>query len=245
MELTFLGCGDAFGSGGRFNTCFLLRAADTSVLLDCGASSAIALQRANVDLDAIDVLLLTHFHADHAGGVPFLMLAAQFSKRARPLCIAGPVGLARWYEQALEHAFPGSSRVMPRFALRLVELAPGSTTQLGALSVFAVQAQHEPTGCGPCLAYRVELAGRVVAYTGDGAWSDALLSVARGADVFIAEAYFRDKRVPYHLSLGTLLEKLPLIRARRVIATHMSDEVLDPGWTCPIERAHDGLTLQL
>lgn len=62
----------------------------------------------------------------------------------------------------------------------------------------------------------------MVSYTGDGEWTDALVEAARGADVFIAEAYFRDRSVPLHLSLCTLLEKLPLLQARRVIATHMS-----------------------
>jgi ribonuclease BN (tRNA processing enzyme) len=218
MELTFLGSGDAFGSGGRLNTCFLLRASSCSALIDCGASSLIALKRASVDPNTLDVILVTHFHADHFGGVPFLVLDAQFfARRRRALQIVGPVGLASWYARVLETAFPGASRTPPKFPLELIELAPGCTRQLGPLQVTSFQAHHDPSGSGPFLAYRVELEGRVVAYTGDGEWADALLEVARDADVFIAEAYFLDKHVPLHLSLGTLLQKLPLITARRVM----------------------------
>ncbi|MBZ0148102.1 MAG: MBL fold metallo-hydrolase, partial [Pseudorhodoplanes sp.] len=77
MRLQFIGSGDAFGSGGRFNTCFHLTGARTNALIDCGASSLIALKRAGIDRNAIETILVTHFHADHFGGVPFFVLDAQ------------------------------------------------------------------------------------------------------------------------------------------------------------------------
>jgi ribonuclease BN (tRNA processing enzyme) len=58
MKLTFVGCGDAFGSGGRFNTCFHVETAATRFLIDCGASSLVALKRLGIDRNAIDTILI-------------------------------------------------------------------------------------------------------------------------------------------------------------------------------------------
>ena len=93
MQLRFVGCGDALGSGGRFNTCFHVTGASINFLIDCGASSLPALKRLGIARDDIDLILITHFHGDHFAGLPFLLLDAQFTRRTRPLVIAGPQGL--------------------------------------------------------------------------------------------------------------------------------------------------------
>jgi ribonuclease BN (tRNA processing enzyme) len=78
LRLQFIGCGDAFGSDGRFNTCFHVTGGRSNFLIDCGASSLIALKKYEIDLNAIQTIFITHFHADHFGGLPFFMLNAQF-----------------------------------------------------------------------------------------------------------------------------------------------------------------------
>ena len=91
MRLTFLGSGDAFGTGGRFNTCFLVEASQASFLIDCGASSMVAIRRFGVDPNRIDAIVIGHLHGDHFGGLPFFILDAQLvSRRTKPLAIAGP-----------------------------------------------------------------------------------------------------------------------------------------------------------
>src|SRR3990170_1311349 len=122
VQLQFLGSGDAFGSGGGFPTCPFLRGADGALLVDCGASSLIAMKRAGVDPSEIGWVLLTHLHGDHFGGLPFLVLDGQFSRRTRPLAAAGPPGTRARVEGAMEGLFPGSSRVERRFAVELVVL---------------------------------------------------------------------------------------------------------------------------
>jgi len=66
----------------------------------------------------------------------------------------------------------------------------------------------------------------------------------RDPDLFVAEAYFFEKKVKLHLDLQTLEEKLPLIGAKRLVLTHMSDDMLGRLETLPYETAHDGLVLQ-
>lgn len=93
MKLTFVGCGDAFGSGGRFNTCFHIAATKTNFLIDCGASSLIAMKRFGIDRNAIDTILITHFHGDHFGGLPYFVLDAQFFQANHSIddCRAGRI----------------------------------------------------------------------------------------------------------------------------------------------------------
>ena len=65
MQLRFVGCGDAFGSGGRSHTCFHLTGISTNLLIDCGASSPPALKRLGIACNDVSLILITHFHGDH------------------------------------------------------------------------------------------------------------------------------------------------------------------------------------
>ncbi len=244
MQLQFVGCGDAFGSGGRFNTCFHVTGRQSNFLIDCGASSLVALKQAGVALNDIDAILFTHFHADHFGGLPPFMLDAQFfSKRTSPLTIAGPHGLAEWYVRAMETAFPGSSKTVPRFEVRFMELTEKTTVAIDNLKVTPFLVNHGNAG-GPFFAYRIEVENRIVSYTGDTEWTDVLIQAGKNADLFIAEAYFRSKIVPLHLDLATLEEHLPEISPKRLILTHMSDDMLNQKSNLPYECAEDGMTVK-
>lgn len=224
MRLQFIGSGDAFGSGGRVNTCFHLVGNRTNMLIDCGASSLPAMNRLGIDRAAIDLILLTHFHADHFGGVPFFVLDQQFkAKRTRPLIIAGPPGLPGWFERAMSIAFPGE-RTLP-FPLTLRELEIGRPNSIGDLTVTPFHVVHDDRA-GPCLAHRIVVEGRTITYSGDTEWTDTLIDAARGADLFVCECYNFDKPVRAHMALNVLEQHLPSIGARRVILTHMSDNML-------------------
>ena len=150
MRLRFVGCGDAFGSGGRYNTCFHVTGEKVNFLIDCGASSLPALKRNGISGEEIDLVLITHFHGDHFGGLPFLMLEAQFTRRTRPLVIAGPRGIEARLEQAMEALFENSSKRERRFELRIVTLEPAATASLGAVEVTPFPMVHGDSG-GPFL----------------------------------------------------------------------------------------------
>lgn len=245
MRVRFLGSGDAFGSGGRLNTCFHVTADRRSFLIDCGATALPAMKAAGIDRNAIATILITHFHADHFGGVPFFVLDAQFfAKRKAPLTIAGPEGLRDWYVRALETAFPGSSSTRQKFELSLVELEAGRRWEQAGLAVTPRRVVHGPPG-GAFFGYRIEAAGRVLAYAGDTEWTESLVAIGRDADLLIAEAYFRDKAVPYHLDLASLERNLDRIRPKRLILTHMSDDMLRHAGEVPYESAHDGLVVEV
>lgn len=238
MELRVLGCGDAFGSGGRFNTCFHVEASATRFLIDCGASALIAMRRFEVDPNGIGMVFLTHLHGDHFGGLPFLILDAQLvSRRTTPLTIAGPPGLRERLPALMEVMFPGSSKVERKFAVHLVEIEPETPTEVNGVEVQAFPVKH-PSG-SPSFALRLTLRGRVICYTGDTEWEDALIPAALGADLLIAEAYTVERPVRYHLDWGMLEQHLPEIAAKSVLLTHMSPDMLGHSPEAA-EKAEDG-----
>jgi ribonuclease BN (tRNA processing enzyme) len=244
VTVTFAGSGDAFGSGGRYQACIYLRPAGASpVLLDCGATSLAALKRLRLDPGEISAVFVSHLHGDHFGGLPFLILDGQFSRRTAPLAVAGPPGTATRLAEALECLFPGSSQVRRRFGVEVTELAPGTVGTVCGSRVRTWEADH-PSGA-PALLLRLDLAGQVIAYTGDTAWTGAITDAAAGADLLIAEAYYRDKSIPYHLRLADLEAHREQLTARRVILTHMSAGMLSSQPETGYEYASDGLTVTL
>lgn len=238
ITMRFLGSGDAFGSGGRFQTCFLLQGEEHALLIDCGASSLIAMKRAAVNPSDIGWVALTHLHGDHFAGLPFLILDGQFSRRTNPLTIAGPFGVRERLEAAMEVLFPGSSRVSRRFATGFIELREGTSSQIGSARVTPFSVPH-PSGAAS-YALRIEYGGKVVAYSGDTEWTDALFEAAHGANLFICEAYFFDRKIKHHLDYATLRAHRERLECGRLILTHMSRDMLSREKDSEFECARDG-----
>jgi ribonuclease BN (tRNA processing enzyme) len=244
IRFRFLGSGDAFGSGGRFMACFQVVHAGGAFLIDCGASSLIAMKARGIDPNRIDTVFISHLHGDHFGGLPFLLLDAQHvSRREAPLTVVGPPGLAERLTAAREVLFPRSTQVPSRFELRLVELAPGGGDEINGVAARAFEAAH--FSGAPSLSLRLTVDDRVIAYSGDTEWTETLAEVAAGADLFVCEAYSSARKVSGHLDAPTLAAELPRIGARRVILTHMSAEMLAQPAPGGCEKAHDGLTLEI
>ncbi len=238
VVLQFLGSGDAFGSGGRFQTCFQLIGPGGSLLIDCGVSSLIAMRRAGVDPGEIGWVVLSHLHGDHFGGLPFLILNGQFTGRTRPLVIAGPPGVKARVEAAMEVSFPDSTTVARRFATEFIDLPERMPTPVGPAIVTPFEVAH--VSGAPSYALRVEYAGKIVVYSGDTEWCESLIEAARGADLFVCEAYFFEKKIKYHLDYKTLREHLGRIDCRRIILTHMSQDMLARLGEVDLEHAEDG-----
>lgn len=244
VNVRFLGSGDAFGSGGRLQTCIYVDDGRVRFLLDCGASSLIAMRRWGVDPSVIETILLTHFHGDHFGGLPFFVLDAQLiSRRTRPLVVAGPPGLESRIRDAMEFLFPGSSRVQLKFPIQFVELTDGKATRIGSLAVTPYGVIH--ASGAPSYALRVEWGGKIVGYSGDTEWTDALIRAAEGADLFICEAYFFEKRIKYHLDYRTLMAHRAELGCRRLVLTHMSNDMLSRIEHLDAEYAEDGKCIVL
>jgi ribonuclease BN (tRNA processing enzyme) len=244
VTVRFLGSGDAFGSGGRFQACIHVRSTDASVLIDCGASSLIAMRRFGVEPNDIDAILVSHVHGDHFGGIPFFILDAQFiSKRERPLIIAGPPGIEQRVRQAQEALFTGSSQTQQNFDVQFIEWQDRSPTRIGATGVTPFEVVHG-SGAAP-FALRLEAEDKTIAYSGDTEWTDTLIEVAEGADLFICEANFYDKKVKFHLDYETLMGHRDELRCRQLVITHMNADMLDRLSTLDVAAAEDAYEILL
>jgi len=245
MQLQFVGCGDAFGSGGRFNTCFHLVGSNINALIDCGATSLVSMNKLAINRNAIDTILFTHFHADHFSGLPFFILEANYvAKRQTSLTLAGPPGLKSHYAAAMETAFPGTQAMEWSFPLSFREFEIGKRNELGLMRITPFGVLHDERA-GPCLGLRIEAEGKVIAYSGDSQWTDSLIDVGRNADLFICEAYTRDKPIATHMALSLLERHLDQIRPKRLILTHMSNDMLARRGELRYETAEDGLVVEI
>lgn len=175
MRVTVVGSGDAFGSGGRFQTCIALGPDDaraaSHTLIDCGATSATALKQQGFDTNSIETLLVTHLHADHFGGIVSLILDGQFRHRTRDLTVAGPPGTQRRLNEATEAGFPGSTKVTRRFAVRVLEHQERTPWATGRFTAVPYEVRH--AAGAPSYAIRVadtDSQARI-ACSGDTEWS--------------------------------------------------------------------------
>ena len=244
MRVHFLGTGDAFCSGGRFQTCFLLEAGGLRALVDCGATSLLAMRRAGVDPDGLDVVILSHLHGDHFGGLPFLLLEATYAAgRTRPLTVLGPPGTQARVAQASEAFFPGSSTLQRPFPLHIEEMLPGGRRRFGGMEVYSAEVVHPSDA--PSTALRIEAEGKVLAFSGDTEWTDVLTEVTRGADLFVCECYAPHGPVQHHLDAQTLLAKRGALGAKRILITHMGRDMLPTHPHPLLERAEDGMVVEL
>ncbi|EMR02210.1 MBL fold metallo-hydrolase [Cesiribacter andamanensis] len=244
MDLTVLGCGDAFGSGGRLQTSFYVQTGKHSLLLDCGATILPALHREGISSAEPDAVLITHFHGDHFGGLPFLLLeAAKRYQRQKPLILAGPQGLQQRLEKLLPMLYPGTEDVLESFPITYLTYKEGEALQLLDLSLQAWEVKHSPDSLPHGL--RLEAGGKVLAFSGDTAWHNNLLPLSKGADLFICECNFLKGEKPGHLSWELLKPRLGQFSVREMRLTHVGDEVLEQQQTLSVKVLADGERLSI
>ena len=244
LEIQFLGSGDAFGSGGRLQSCILVKQEQGQFLIDCGTSCMIGMDRYGINPNDIRTILISHLHGDHYGGIPFLIIGSQLIfKRTEPLLIIGPPGTKEMLIKAMEIMFPGSSRVQRKFSLDIREFSDHRLETAGDVTFVPYLNDHSQVVLS--FALRIECSGRVIGYSGDTQWTDTLLEVAKAADLFITESYFYEKQVKGHMDYVTLMSHYERTGAKRLVLTHMSNEMLSMINKVTCECAVDGKVIML
>jgi ribonuclease BN (tRNA processing enzyme) len=244
VRVLFLGTGDAFSAGARFQAGYLVQSDGTSLLLDCGATTLIALNRAGVRPDVIDAILISHLHGDHITGLPFLFLDAVYSEpRSRPLCIAGPRGIADRVQSLFQAAYPDSAANPLPFELVYREMSPGRSLVIGECAVDPFRVPHQDREIS--LGLRVALAGKRILYSGDTGWTEDLVLWSEGTDLFICECSFFETRLPSHLDYPRIAENRHRFGTKRLVLTHLGREVLDHRREIEVELAYDGMVVEL
>jgi len=143
----------------------------------------------------------------------------------------------------MEAFFPGSTAVQRKFEVAFVELGERRAELVGPATVTAFPVVH--ASGAPPYALRVDYSGRTIAYSGDTEWAESLIEAARGADLFVCEAYTFDRHLKFHLDYKTIEAQAERLGARRIILTHMGRDMLAREAEARFERAHDGLVVML
>lgn len=247
MKLTVVGCSDAFGSGGRLQTCFHVAAWGTEFLIDCGATSLIGMTKFGLDPNRVSAIFVTHLHGDHFGGlIWWLIHANHISARTSPLTIVGPAGIEARFTAAAEALYPNSTVTARKFEMTFVEFSDRTPLDVGGVRVTPFEVVH-PSGAPP-YALRFEVEGKTIAFSGDTEWVDSLLEASGNADLFIAECYGFDSKARSHMDWRTIEENLPRITSRQIMITHMGEDMLANQKVVTDKRvlaAWDGLTLNI
>ena len=240
MRVHFLGTGDAFGSGGRNQSAYLLEDRTGLYLLDCGSSTLAALKRAGLDPADLDAVFLSHLHGDHFGGLPFLFIHFLYARpRSRPLPIAGPPGTEQRVRALMKLMYGEKDLPFAAFPV----LRPDAAASVAGAEVLAFRVPHQTDAVS--LGLRVTVAGRTVLFSGDSSWTDRFIAHSRGADLFICECCHYDVPSSSHMSYAQVAAHRERLECKRLILTHMGEEMLARRGSLPVATAEDGLVVEL
>ena len=241
-----IGTSDHFSSGGRRQSAYLLRGSSGTTLIDCGQTTLAGLAALGVPRDEIDAIVVSHFHADHFGGVPsFLLASLDFEdRRRRPLVVAGPAGVEERVRAAARATGHPLDHYRFAFPLRFVELRAGARAeQVGPARIEFFEAHHSPDSHPHGMRVvddRVQLA-----YSGDTGWFDALPRQVAGSNVFLCDCTHVRPEYAYHLSLEELTQHRARFDCGQLVLTHLGRDMREHGAADGFAIADDGVTYKL
>ncbi len=194
-------------------------------MIDCGATTLVGLERLHVTFDSVPHIVISHLHGDHFGGLIWcLMHAALVSRRQTPLDIYGPPGLEARVALVMEAFYPGIATKLSGLIVRYHTIEAGKPINIGGATMTAFAVEH-PSGA-PSFGLRFEANGKVLAYSGDSQWTETLIDIGLHADLYLIECYKFAGTPMMHLSWTQIAHSLNRFNARRVLLTHMSNEML-------------------
>jgi ribonuclease BN (tRNA processing enzyme) len=244
MRITVLGAGDAFSSGGRRQSGYLVEVGDTGFLLDCGTTTLLALKAIGITAERVDFVAISHLHGDHFGGLPFLFLEYLYEKpRTKPLLIAGPPGTEERVH-ALHRAMYRELAERPiRFPIQFHELTPGQAKILCGVELLPFRVPHQEKDVS--FGYRVTAGNKALLYSGDCGWNEDLIRYSQSTDLFICECCYFGTQASFHISYPQLVAQRDRLGCKRLLLSHIGREVLERLKEVTIECAHDGLVVEV
>ncbi|WP_188508469.1 MBL fold metallo-hydrolase [Parapedobacter pyrenivorans] len=240
--VTFVGCGDAFATGKRLHTCLYLNAPHSGLLIDCGATAYYGLKTHGINIRDIDTIVISHFHGDHYGGIPFLLLEEAVQQRQQPLTIISPPTGHERIAQLLDQLYPGSD-VLGKLNILFKTYIPGSMLAADHFEIMAFPVAHAAEALPHGL--RIAVGGKVISFSGDTEWTPILIELARDADLFICECNFFDSEVEGHMNYKALQAYDDQLDYRHMILTHLGPEMLRNLNRITHQCAEDGLEIVL
>lgn len=195
MEVVTLGTGSPIPDPSRAGSAILVRAAGTTLLVDCGRAVVMRLAGAGVLPPMLDRLFLTHLHSDHVTDLNDVITTRWvMSPVESPLPVTGPPGTARVIERTLTMLEDDVQYRLDHHAdldwnptCTVDEVTDGvaweAETVDGAVRVIAAPTDHKPVH--PTVGYRIEADGKVLALAGDTIPCEGLDRLCAGADAYV------------------------------------------------------------
>ena len=218
MEVTVLGCGEAFDE--RYtNTSLLLRVEDKTILLDCGYSAPAPFWNAVADPDAVDLIYISHQHADHCFGLPAVLGRMWEDGRKKPLVILSQPPVIARIPELMEGGYPGLPARF-QYAIEYREAAPGQCVRWEGMEFDFAPTRHSVSN----LAIRVAADGKKFCYSGDGQFTDESRALFAGAGLLIHEAYSFDPS-PIHGDFPGVIQMAAEQNVSQLALVHISRKV--------------------
>lgn len=245
VSVLMLGTGDAFASGGRSHSAYLIESGATRVLMEAGPDVVGSLKRERIAPETIDLVLISHLHGDHFAGLAFLVLEYAFESRRRTsLTIAGPRNLESRTRAVVRAMYPGFLWDRVESKLKWAILEPECSTRLRGVKVEAIRSPH--TAPDVSLSLRVRVAGKTIVFSGDTAWNEELVPFCDGADLFLTECSLFDREGGFkHMRYTELAARRHDFNVQRMVLTHLGSKVLEHEGDVALEMAYDGMRIEL
>ncbi len=244
IRVVFLGTGDAFSAGGRHQAAYLIEGAGGSLLLDCGATVLASLKRDHLSTDPIDTIFISHLHGDHIAGLPFLFLHCMYVEpRSKPLTIIGPPEIKSRVMELYRAMYAETAAEPMPYPLQFFEAQPGKELSFSGMKIHAFHVPHQLHP--PSFGCEIEAGGRRIVYSGDSGWTEDLAAHTQNADLFICECSYFETRMATHLDYPQIADSLQRFGAKRIVLTHLGEEVLQRQKEIGMETACDGLVVTL
>lgn len=251
MRLILLGTGTPVLDPTRQQAALVLQINGSNLLFDAGRGVTSQLLQAGITPQTVDAVFLTHHHYDHISNLGEFLLTAWHNGRATPITVYGPPGTAAIVTALFTQVYardiaftlfmnPDGTDI--RDLVQVTEVSEGVVCDTGAYRVFSAYVDHgNSLGLAreqwPCLGYRIESAGKVIALSGDTVACAGLDRLAQGADCLVQCCYLAEAeittpafvRLATHViaSAGAVGQIAARNQVKQVVLTHIRPKSVD------------------
>ena len=237
-----LGTGAAFVDPDRAQSGVLVTLdSGAHYLFDCGAGVVRNMVRANVSPAEVDLVFLSHLHHDHICDFPLFTITGWMWDRQNAPIVIGPKGTQRFcaslFEGGAFHAdylarssYPARRKNLDAMRPSVRECSPGLAYRDERVTLRCDWVEHIPRDISECFGIRLEADGKAVVFSGDTSSCEAMVKLARGADLLVHECTFPQAFIEYRAKTGvgtfahTSPTELGIIASRAgvkaLVATH-------------------------